>query len=147
MKKLPVLLVLIASLLMSCKEEKEQPIVKTTTVTEITESSAICGGEVINDGGSEVTARGVCWSTNQNTTIEDNKTTDGNGVGNFTSNIQNLVPNTQYYVRAYATNEVGTSYGDEVSFITLENNDDNDSGETTIQNVAEKPKVENHTCF
>ena len=100
--------------------EKLLPTVTTATeVTDITVSSAVCGGEVTSDGDGKISARGVCWSTSQNPTIEDNKTTDGSGVGSFTSQIPNLVPNTQYYVRAYATNEVGTSYGEEVSFTTL----------------------------
>ena len=101
--------------------EKLLPIVTTATeVTNITVNSATCGGEVTFNGNVSVTARGICWSTSQNPTIEDNKTTDGSGVGSFTSQIPNLVPNTQYYVRAYATNEVGTAYGEEVTFTTLE---------------------------
>ena len=100
--------------------EKLLPTVATTTeVAEITHNSATCGGEVTFDGYVAVTARGICWSTMSNPTIEDNKTTDGSGVGGFTSQITNLVPNTKYYVRAYATNEVGTAYGEEVSFTTL----------------------------
>ena len=100
------------------KKEIELPEVKTAEVEDITESEAVSGGEVVSDGGAEVTARGICWSTKQNPTIEDNKTTDGSGVGIFTSNISNLERNTTYYVRAYATNEVGTSYGEEVTFTT-----------------------------
>ena len=100
--------------------EKLLPTVTTATeVTDITYTSAICGGEVTFEGNVSVTARGICWSTTQNPTIEDNKTTDGSGVGSFISQIPNLVHNTQYYVRAYATNEVGTAYGEEVSFTTL----------------------------
>ena len=102
------------------KKEIELPEVKTAEVEDITESEAVSGGEVVSDGGAEVTARGICWSTSPNPTIEDNKTEDGSGVGSFTSQIPNLVTNTQYYVRAYATNEAGTSYGEEVSFTTLE---------------------------
>ena len=99
--------------------DKLLPIVTTATeVTDITVSSAVCGGEVTFDGNLSTT-RGICWSTTGNPTIEDNKTTDGYGVGSFTSQIPNLVSNTQYYVRAYATNEVGTAYGEEVSFTTL----------------------------
>ena len=101
-------------------KEIELPTVATAEVKDVTETTAVSGGEVVSDGGAEVTARGICWSTKQNPTIEDDKTTDGKGVGSFTSQIPNLVPNTQYYVRAYATNEVGTSYGDEKSFTTLE---------------------------
>ena len=120
MKKYSILLVFVMALLMSCDKDKELPVVKTSDITEITEISAICGGEVASDGGAEVTARGVCWSTEQNPTIEDNKTSDGSGTGSFTSNIPNLVPNTQYYVRAYATNEKGTIYGEEKNFKTVE---------------------------
>ena len=95
-----------------------KPTVKTNNVTSITESTATCGGNVTSDGNGTVTARGICWSTSPNPTIDDNKTTDGSGIGNFTSNLSNLAPQTTYYVRAYATNEAGTSYGEEKSFTT-----------------------------
>lgn len=101
------------------EEPAQYATVTTSEVTDITSNSAICGGNVTTDNGSAVTVKGVCWSTNPNPTIEDNKTTDGSGVGNFTSNLSNLEPQTTYYVRAYATNEAGTSYGDELSFTTL----------------------------
>ena len=94
------------------------PAVTTNPVTSIDSNSAACGVEVISDGGAAVVARGVCWSTSQNPTIADNHTTDGTGTGSFTSNITGLTPNTTYYVRAYATNSMGTSYGNEVSFTT-----------------------------
>ena len=99
---------------------EDLPTVTTSDVSDITINSATCGGNVTSDGNITVTERGVCWSTNPNPTIEDNKTNDGSGLGIYTSNIINLVPNTQYYVRAYATNSKGTSYGDEKSFITLD---------------------------
>ena len=100
--------------------EKLLPTVTTATkVKDITVSSATCGGEVISSGNAVVIERGICWSTSQNPTIEDSRTTDGSGVGSFTSNLSNLVSQTTYYVRAYATNEVGTAYGNEVSFTTL----------------------------
>lgn len=67
-------------------------------------------------GSSSVTARGVCWSTSQNPTTSDSHTTDGAGTGNFTSNIAGLTANTTYFVRAYATNSEGTSYGSQVIF-------------------------------
>ena len=95
------------------------PTVATREVTNIKARIAICGGNVTFDGNSIVTARGVCWSTLPNPTIKDNKTTDGSGTGSFTSNIPNLVPNIQYYVRSYATNEKGTVYGEEKCFKTL----------------------------
>ncbi len=92
----------------------------TTNVSNITQTTATSGGNVTSDGGANVTARGVCWSTSQNPTISNSHTTDGNGTGSFTSNLINLNPNTTYYVRAYATNEKGTSYGEQRSFTTLE---------------------------
>ena len=91
----------------------------TAAVTNITSSTAVSGGNITSDGGAAVTARGVCWSTSVNPTISDSKTTDGSGRGVFTSNITGLQPVTTYHVRAYATNSVGTSYGDDITFTTL----------------------------
>ena len=99
--------------------EITMPAVATSSVTDIKANSAECGGSVTSDGNGTVTARGVCWSTNPNPTINDNKTSNGSGTGSFTSNLTNLTENTTYYVRAYATNEKGTSYGEEKSFKTL----------------------------
>ena len=95
-----------------------QPTVTTNDVTDITSSSAICGGNVIDNGGGNVIARGVCYGTSQNPTLNDNYTSDGNGTGMFTSDLTDLAENTTYYVRAYATNETGTSYGEQKSFTT-----------------------------
>ena len=94
------------------------PAVTTMQVSDVTTTSAKCGGEVTSEGNGTVTARGICWSISQNPTIEDNKTNDGSGTGSFASQIPDLVPNTQYYVRAYATNEAGTAYGEIVVFYT-----------------------------
>ena len=95
------------------------PTVTTTAaVTKITATSATSGGNVTGNGNSPITARGVCWSTSENPTIDDNKTTDGTTTGSFTSNMTELTPNTVYYVRAYATNGAGTGYGEQVSFTT-----------------------------
>ena len=93
--------------------------VSTNTVTEIAELTAACGGNVISECELAVTSRGVCWSTAHNPTIVDNHTTDGSGTGSFTSNLTGLTSGTTYYVKAYATNSIGTAYGDAVSFITL----------------------------
>ncbi|MEI7981959.1 MAG: FISUMP domain-containing protein, partial [Bacteroidota bacterium] len=92
--------------------------VTTDEAMDITPTSALSGGNVTNNGGSPVTARGVCWSTSQNPTIADNFTSDGTGTGVFTSSVTGLAPNTMYYMRAYATNSVATGYGNEVSFTT-----------------------------
>jgi uncharacterized protein (TIGR02145 family) len=94
------------------------PTVTTNTVSNIAGSTATCGGNVTFDGNTNVTARGVCWSTSQNPTVSNIHTSDGTGTGNFTSNITGLTPNTTYYVRAYATNSVGTSYGAQKTFTT-----------------------------
>jgi len=92
------------------------PILTTSDVSDITQTTATCGGNITNDGGATVTARGVCWSTGQVPTISDNISTDSTGVGNFTSSITGLSPNTTYYVRAYATSSIGTGYGNAMSF-------------------------------
>lgn len=91
----------------------------TTTVSTITSSSAISGGNITADGGGAITARGVCWKTSTNPTTDNNKTTDSSGIGSFVSNMTKLLPATLYYVKAYATNIAGTSYGNEVNFKTL----------------------------
>ena len=95
-------------------------VLSTTEVTDIAQTTAKSGGNIISDGGNTVTARGVCWSTNENPTIEDNITEDGTDAGSFTSSITNLEPNTTYHVRAYATNRAGTGYGSAMSFTTQE---------------------------
>jgi uncharacterized protein (TIGR02145 family) len=95
------------------------PVVTTAPVTNVTQNSATCGGNVTSDGGSTVTARGVCWSTSPNPTITGSKTTNGTGTGSFTSSITGLTANTAYFVRAYATNGQGTSYGSQDTLKTL----------------------------
>jgi formylglycine-generating enzyme required for sulfatase activity/GH43 family beta-xylosidase len=102
----------------SFKTPASQPTVTTTAVSGITATTATSGGNVTSDGGGSVTARGVCWSTSANPTTSNNKTTDGSGAGSFASSIAGLSSKTSYHVRAYATNSVGTSYGDDVSFTT-----------------------------
>ena len=94
------------------------PTVTTTSVSDITSSSAKCGGNVISDGGTSVTARGICWSTSQNPTINNSHTSSGTGTGTFTASMTGLSASTTYYVRAYATNNKGTSYGEQKNFTT-----------------------------
>jgi len=94
------------------------PTVSTANLTAITDTTATSGGEVTADGGATVTALGVCWNTTGNPTIADNLTTDGTGTGIFTSSLTGLTANTTYYVKAYATNAVGTAYGTEKTFTT-----------------------------
>lgn len=94
------------------------PTVTTTAVTAIMTTTATGGGSVTLEGGVPVTARGICYNTTGNPTIADTKTTDGSGLGSFTSALYNLTQNTKYYVRAYATNSQGTGYGSEINFTT-----------------------------
>jgi uncharacterized protein (TIGR02145 family) len=95
------------------------PTLTTTAITNITTNSSVSGGNISNDGGGIITTRGIVWSTSQNPTISlTTKTTDGTGLGSFVSNMTTLVQNTTYYVRAYATNSVGTAYGNQVDFKT-----------------------------
>ena len=116
-----LLLVALMYFLLSCKKEaaKVLPTVTTSAVTNIIANSVTTGGDITTDGGSQIIARGVCWSTSQNPTISNDKTSDGIGSGIFTSYITGLTPNKTYYIRAYSTNSVGTSYGNQLITLTL----------------------------
>lgn len=95
------------------------PVLSTITATAITSTSVTSGGNISDDGGGMITARGVCWSLNHNPTTSDSKTSDGSGKGIFSSSITGLSSISTYYLRAYATNNAGTEYGNEISFTTL----------------------------
>ena len=95
--------------------------VTTAAATNPTQTTGVSGGSIAFDGGSIVTARGVCYSTSPSPTLTDSHTTDGSGSGTFVSNLIGLTPNTLYYVKSYATNSIGTSYGNQVSFTTIQN--------------------------
>ena len=90
----------------------------TVAVTAITTTTAISGGNITSDGGSAVTARGVCWGTATDPAVTGSHTIDGTGIGSFASSLTGLTANTTYYVRAYATNSVGTVYGNVLSLTT-----------------------------
>ena len=94
------------------------PTVKTTPITEVTAEGATLGGEVMTGGRLAVTTRGICYGTEQQPTIDGTHTTDGGGLGAFTTILKNLEHNTIYYARAYATNKMGTAYGEQVKFTT-----------------------------
>lgn len=94
------------------------PTVKTTPLTEVTAESATLGGEVMTDGRMTVTARGICYGIEQQPTVDGAHTVDGGGLGVFSTTLKNLEHNTIYYARAYATNKMGTAYGDQVKFTT-----------------------------
>jgi uncharacterized protein (TIGR02145 family) len=123
----PILLLVILTIsIQSCSTDdttppastKKIPVLWTTNVTSVTETTAESGGTITDDGGKTVTARGVCWSTAINPTIDNSKTTDGTGAGNYASSVTGLTPGTTYYLRAYATNSDGTGYGSAMSFTT-----------------------------
>jgi uncharacterized protein (TIGR02145 family) len=113
-----------------CKKEKDDkhddnnnngqitsiPVLSTVSVTDITQTTATSGGMITSDGGADILARGVCWSTEEPPTTEDYMTIDGTGTGTFTSSLSDLSPGTTYYVRAYATNSAGTGFGNILSF-------------------------------
>jgi formylglycine-generating enzyme required for sulfatase activity len=108
----------------SCKSEdpnnsKSLPTLTTSAITRITQNTATTGGSITSDNGLEVIARGVCWSLKSNPTIADSITKDAVGIGEFTSYMSNLIVDTTYYVRAYATNREGTAYGLQIDFKTL----------------------------
>jgi len=127
MKKLISTLIL-AIVLFSCSSDSDEqtistPTLTTSVATSISQTGAISGGNIISDGGGAISSIGVVWSTTQNPTVAlSTKTTDGSGIGDFTSSISGLSPNTQYYVIAYATNSAGTAYGNELVFSTLNPN-------------------------
>lgn len=117
------------------------PVVITADVTSVTSVSAVCGGYVASDGGKSVTSRGVVWSTSQNPTVELlTKTNDGSGNGQFSSTVTGLEQNTTYYVRAYATNANGTSYG-EIRMFTTEEEDRFEFSPSTFDVTAEGGEI------
>ena len=102
----------------SCKKEKQAlPQLSTMSLTNITSTSVVSGGSISSDGGSTIIAKGVCWSTDIDPTVSDNITSDGTGNSSFSSSVTGLSSGTNYYMRAYATNADGTSYGNEFIFI------------------------------
>lgn len=95
------------------------PVLTTLPVTSVSYTSAVSGGNISDNGGANVTARGIVWDTNPNPTISlSTKTVNGNGNGTFNSNMSSLTPGVTYYIRAYATNSRGVGYGENISFTT-----------------------------
>jgi YD repeat-containing protein len=109
------------------------PTLSTTVATSVSQTNATCGGNVTADGGAIVLSRGVCWSTAHDPTIADNKTSDGTGNGTFISSITSLTAATLYYARAYATNNIGTAYGNEITIKTQPNSPTKPAYKTTLQ--------------
>ena len=124
-----IYLIMVVMTMMSCVSEVEKATVETRKVIDVTSNSAKVVCNVSDDGGAEVSLRGVCWDTICNPVIATASSMGaGSGIGNYECEINGLNSNTTYYVRAYATNSVGVSYGEEVSFNTLDGDDGDDSG-------------------
>jgi hypothetical protein len=94
-------------------------VITTSAVTSVTQITAVSGGTISYQGASAISVRGICWGTSPNPTIANSTTSNGTGIGTFTSNLTGLVAGTTYYVRAYATNGSGTSYGNQVSLVAV----------------------------
>ena len=109
---------ILTAFLHSCTEEIVLPTVTTSIPLEITRNTATAGGQIPDDGGSPILGRGVCWGTTRFPDFTRNFTADGEGSGTFSSHLTGMIPNTVYYLRAYATNSIGTAFGNELSFTT-----------------------------
>ncbi|CAN5323067.1 hypothetical protein BH11BAC5_BH11BAC5_12060 [soil metagenome] len=110
-------------LLVNCKKEKSNPasgvpVLTTDSVTNVGFNVAKVHVNITSDGGSAITARGVCWSTSSAPTINNSMTNNGAGTGSFVSELSSLINNTKYYLRSYSTNTTGTAYGNELNFTT-----------------------------
>lgn len=114
------LYILAAILPGSCKkQETSVPVVVTDPLSSVTTTTARGGGLVISDGGSGIIARGICWNIQPLPAVTDGNVSAGSGMGLFTATLTGLTPDTRYYVRAYATNETGTGYSDELILQTM----------------------------
>ena len=96
------------------------PVLLTNFVSMITTSSVVSGGVITSDGGSPIISKGICWGKNPNPTQQDSVLTDASVLSTFVCQLNHLTPNTSYYIRSFATNAKGTSYGNQVSFTTLQ---------------------------
>lgn len=125
MRKHFLLIALICSIFVACGPKPELPTVTTNSVSDVTDTTALCVGAVVDNGNADITAKGFCWSTEQNPTLEDNTvaaivTREDAADDFFTATLLGLTAATEYYVRAYATNSEGTAYGENINFLTVE---------------------------
>lgn len=114
-------IIFISGIISSCNKTETRitsPVISTTAPSEILYTSALTGGTIASDGGSQITAKGVCWDINPDPTTAKNVTVDGYGSGDYQSMIIGLTPGITYFVRAYATTNSGTVYGEDLSFTT-----------------------------
>lgn len=118
------------------------PYVSTNTITDISTNYATGGGNVTHDGSTAVFAKGVCWSTLSDPTTYNASTNDGVGIGPYTSYLTNLNPSTHYFVRAYATNIVGTGYGENIEFITLAPGEEPPHPPVTLKTFLVNPYIQ-----
>ncbi len=102
----------------SCIKDPTLPVLSTDPATDISVNSAYLSGAVTDDGGAQITARGFCWGTGADPTVDDELVPSGTGMGKFNATLENLEPNTHYNVRAFAENSVGIAYGNNVEFVT-----------------------------
>ena len=148
MKNIALILFTFLIVSVACNKDDDEidnittPTLSTLEITDITKITATSGGDVTNGGGNNVTARGVCWSTSSNPTTSDSHTSNETGTGSFTSSLTDLTQNTTYYVRAYATNNEGTAYGNQKQFSTLSGDDD-----TMFIHVATAANISNAASY
>ena len=125
MRKHLFLITLICSIFVACGPKPELPTVTTNSVSDVTDTTALCVGAVVDNGNADIIAKGFCWGTEQNPILENNTvvtvTTREEAADDFfTATLSGLTATTEYYVRAYATNSEGTAYGENINFVTLE---------------------------
>jgi uncharacterized protein (TIGR02145 family) len=112
-----ICLIGVMAMFQGCKKATV-PVLSTAEISAVTLTTATSGGDITSDGGEDVIARGVCWNTTGDPSITDSKTSDGKGTDSFSSSMTGLQKGSVYYVSAYATNSVGTAYGEPVIFST-----------------------------
>ena len=134
MKKFYFAIILSCLIFVGCKPKPELPKVTTISVDSITDASAFCTGEVVDNGNADITAKGFCWSIMQNPTLGDNVVASDDY---FTATLSELTAATKYYVRAFATNIEGTAYGNEINFTTLEKVEDDNTGDDNEENSGD----------
>ncbi|MCX7737379.1 MAG: lectin like domain-containing protein [Candidatus Kapabacteria bacterium] len=126
------------------------PSVSTGNYSNLTSNSVTITGEVTDDGGSNVTERGICYSINQNPDYNSSKLQSGSGTGQFSCSIDNLSPGTTYYAKAYALNNNGISYGTQISFTTEQEQQQDQEQETDddfeeqSEEIVEAPTIQDY---